>query len=737
MSNFSFMTDLINSLLAPLPSAPPAPASAPASAPAPAAAPAVAYADDPWMRTVGSRRAAAVPAAAVFAPPPSALAPAGAISDADLDWALMQGRPQSEQDLGRVRALDGVGLQYRGDYNADGDPWRALTQADIDSMRAQQWDRNNPQNFQQARGAGLFGPGFGGDGMSATSLDEFLAQLFESKGLDEQQAIAAAKRGLAAHEAQFGQGYTTATPISNLFNQYIFPAAGVASDASLDSIPGWTVADAESRGGAARAREHGGDFGSATGLGQILSFESSRFGDTIDELLNRPEDLRFRWHGNTAQDSQNAQAKGIDTSGGEWAHQVAKTAVGGMMGAAGGDAAAGSEAASGAGAASGETVSTAGKLRSMFADLPDWAQSLTKSYGTNFVNSGGDPVAAAKSTAIGAGINYGANAAAPYINDTVDYFNAPADAGGGFDPRRMQLVAADTGMFDVQQPLVGPASVIGPDGVARSAQPTPMGGWEAPAAGQSFIGDPLNLGAIPGLSMPAAVSEQGDPTNPPPEPAKSNITSQDLQRYAKIGQQLYSLLGSEPDGPSRPAEDASQEEQQQYLADVVNYLGLDAQTMADAGLTPGSPEYTAYILDQADTIIAQVLGGIDVDSADLAQQLRTKTDKELQALQRALYVRGQLGQQMGAGTYTDPSTGNAEEVIGPGMFNPSTAAYQRGLAGRVNRLAGLQGADARQQLQGMLGRNSDMFGMQAQQDQRFEQAKLDDDEQRRRGMLAY
>lgn len=365
-----------------------------------------------------------------------------------------------------------------------------------------------------------------------------------------------------------------------------------------------------------------------------------------------------------------------------------------------------------------------------------------------FMN-GGDWRAALTNYGLGQGLEAGADFAAPYVNDAVV---GAKNYDLGFDPKRGVQVAdasggVPIGMFD-KQSLSGPASVIGPDGVVRSAQPNAFGGWAAPAAGQSFIGDPLNAinaGALTGAASMMPAAPETDPTfggalkesqpgvyAPPSAPA---VTSADLQRYVKIGQSLNTILGAH-DGPPPPAADATPEEQAQYATDIVNYLGLDAQTMADAGLTPGSPEYTKYILDQADAIISQVMGDLDVNADDLAAQLRTKTDQELQQLQRALYVRGQLGTQASAGTYTDPFTGTSQEVVGPGMFDPNTAAYQRGLAGNVDQLGGLRGSQAYDYLQQLLGRDSDPFGMQAQQDQQFELAKLNDEAQRRRGMFS-
>jgi hypothetical protein len=274
----------------------------------------------------------------------------------------------------------------------------------------------------------------------------------------------------------------------------------------------------------------------------------------------------------------------------------------------------------------------------------------------------------------------------------------------------------------------------GPDGAASYSTPatTTMG-----AEGMlSFDVPTMSLSSAP--LMPAAVVDEdpaayeGDLT---PETADPLVTPEDLQRYAKIAKKVYDLV-QQPDGPQQ-SEGQSDEE---YAGQLVDYLGLDPQTMADAGLTPGTPEYYEYIMAQADAIISQVLGDMDVDSEQFAQQLRTKTTEEQQSLVRALYVRGQMDQLMGSGTYTDPTSGEAVDVIGPdgSTFNPGLGGYQAGLAGDIDELGGLRGNDAMDYLQGMLGRRPDFFGMQAQADEQFELAKRteQDDERKRRGMFS-
>lgn len=192
-----------------------------------------------------------------------------AISDADLNWALFNGGGHIVQGDAGISWSPGG---YEGGVAPE--DARAITQADIDSLRAQAWDRSNPQTLSQAREAGLFGPALAQN----PAADEFLSKLFQSKGLNEQQAIEAAKKGAQAHQASFGQGYTPGSSLSGIFNDFIFPAAGVAADPNLETMQGWTRQDAEERGKAAADRNHGGL--SDLGLGSFLHDASSAFVDT-------------------------------------------------------------------------------------------------------------------------------------------------------------------------------------------------------------------------------------------------------------------------------------------------------------------------------------------------------------------------------------------------------------------------------------------------------------------------
>ena len=233
------------------------------------------------------------------------------------------------------------------------------------------------------------------------------------------------------------------------------------------------------------------------------------------------------------------------------------------------------------------------------------------------------------------------------------------------------------------------------------------------------------------------------------------VTGKDLQKYLKVAKTVYGMFGGEdealrgaPQRPQRP-DDAdedwqpSPEQEAEYGRQVVEYLGLDPATIAEAGFDPGSPEYLEYVLSQADSIIRQVLGDLDPETEDFVGRLRTKSGKELEQLKRALYVRGQLGVLVGPGRYTDPFTGIDEDVAAqPGKrFQPSIAAWQRGLARSAEELAGKSAQEGKRFLGGMFDRNPDLFRMQSQRDARRLQEILaqlspeDDLKRKRRGMF--
>jgi hypothetical protein len=195
-------------------------------------------------------------------------------------------------------------------------------------------------------------------------------------------------------------------------------------------------------------------------------------------------------------------------------------------------------------------------------------------------------------------------------------------------------------------------------------------------------------------------------------------------------------------GTEKPWEDLTPEETEDYFEDVVEYLGLDTAALAEAGFVPGTREYLNFVLEEIDAIIRRVIGDANPDDEDFSGMLRSKTEKDLQDLRRALYVRGQLGSFVGPGSYEDPFTGIMEDVAAPegARFQPGVAAYQRGIARKGEELAGKRGEEAKGFLRGMLGGNPDIYGMQAKMDARalreaFETRPMSALKRKRRGMF--
>jgi hypothetical protein len=351
--------------------------------------------------------------------------------------------------------------------------------------------------------------------------------------------------------------------------------------------------------------------------------------------------------------------------------------------------------------------------------------------------AGAPPEDVAKNAGLAWLVGQGADAAAPYVSETVDQMR-----------KLWTDIEASEGTFQQGSGMFQPSGAPGAPIFSTPAEPGLFGAASTPAmttfAGPtgSALGGSIAPAAMSGmLALDPALAEEdaanrdaleaGDYPAEAPEPT---VTGEQLRGYAKAAQKIYDMLG-EPEGAPARREGQSDDEYAQGLGD---YLGLDAQAMADAGLQPGTPEYMEFILAQADYVIQSVIGDVDVDSADLAAQFRGKTEAEMQQLRRALYVRGQMEQMRGAGRYEDPFTGVEQEVVGEGMFDPNVAAYQRGRAQDVESLAGMGGGEAVSFLDEILGRRGDPFGMQASADERYEQDRLrlpEEDLRRRRGMF--
>lgn len=406
---------------------------------------------------------------------------------------------------------------------------------------------------------------------------------------------------------------------------------------------------------------------------------------------------------------------GAAFGGGTTGGMLAGAGIGALTGGMRGDDILQSALAGGLG---GGSASALGSSLATTAGLPEWLGKGITGVGAGMLG-GGDFEDALKNYAIGQGTGAAADFAAPYVSDFVDSVGSGDWLAGAADDE----ILANLDQQDVD--------AVSPELQYTNAALNNLDVQDMEATSPAFR-DTFGFNSLANL-------DQQDAEATSPELAKEplTVTGEDLQKYAKIAKTVDEVLGSPEDAPQR----AEGQTEAAYQEQLVEYLGLDVETMAAAGLQPGTQEYTDYILDQADRVIEQILGDVEgVDAEELSAMLRSKTADEQMQLQRALYVRGQLGTSVNSGTYTDPFSGTQQEVMGEG-FNPSVAAHQRGLASDVDTLAGMGGEEGFDFLQGMLNRDVDLFGMQGRADARYEQAlreqQLDDERKRRRGMFSY
>jgi hypothetical protein len=376
--------------------------------------------------------------------------------------------------------------------------------------------------------------------------------------------------------------------------------------------------------------------------------------------------------------------------------------------------------------------------------------------------TGRNPLVGAATGGISGGLGY---YAAPVVKSAFDTFSPDiqyADAlgetkqtAGMFGdlsasesvPADFFAPAADDQSGAYLRSAIGPTASQVPGMPVASALPGMLGsGYDR------VTGVPYDVAT--GMATGSAVPAQFDGTlesllgvaapadaQPTPERQQPKVKEPSLLDTAgkalKIGNMLAQMNeGAPADAPQR-AEGQSDADYAQALA---TYIQVDAQALADLGLAPGTPEYYEYLMSQLDATVTAMTQEIDVNAADLQQQLRGKTDAELTALRRALFVRGQLEQLMGSGTYTDPFTGRAEEVITNGrQVQPGVAAYHRGLGRTIGDFADLAPRDRQQAFGDFLGRDTDIYGMQARADARAEKVAqaqaLFEDMKRRRGMF--
>ena len=371
-----------------------------------------------------------------------------------------------------------------------------------------------------------------------------------------------------------------------------------------------------------------------------------------------------------------------------------------------------------------------------------------------FAVSGGDPASvlsqeALKNLAVDYGIGTGINAASsafsapadgsPDLSGATELAGEPWKRRGMFsDP--LLLAQTDTGnlsdaigiaglneldLADVGAPYGGIGAATG-EGTALATADSdvvPIAGLNEMDLTDVGAGGGVLRGSVTGGMLPVGDLNGPGPSEQPKPPTEAEQRAQQAAKYAERIAKFGRALAQLHDGQGQP-EDAPQRQDDQSNADysqtLVQYANLDPQALADQGLTPGTPEYYQYVMDQMDAIINQVTNGVDENGKDLAQQLRGKTREELDALERALFVRGQMNQLMGSGHYTDPVSGTGQDVVAPKgkQVNPALAAYTTGLARSADELARMTPGEASRFIGGMLDRNPDLYGMQARADAR-------------------
>jgi hypothetical protein len=185
---------------------------------------------------------------------------------------------------------------------------------------------------------------------------------------------------------------------------------------------------------------------------------------------------------------------------------------------------------------------------------------------------------------------------------------------------------------------------------------------------------------------------------------------------------------------------------------AIEYLGLDPKSFEAQGLMPGTQEYLDYILAQADAIVAAAFGGdptalLEGETVEgLQAAMRGKTADEMQALIRALNVKGVLGATGFGGEAVDPFTGQVQGLgpIAGAVTDPSRSAAMRGYAGMFGEMAGMTGPEARMAFRDFLKRDVDLFDLRKAADERrlagmlqAAQGQMSDEDVRRKQWLQY
>lgn len=327
--------------------------------------------------------------------------------------------------------------------------------------------------------------------------------------------------------------------------------------------------------------------------------------------------------------------------------------------------------------------------------------------------SGGDPLKAALTAGA---LTSGSEAAAPIVNNAIDSVKS------GMLPVQ---VADATG--ETNTPLFSPHSYMNQPGFLNAPSiDEALKNTTSPVYGDVPEGVTIEPGSFQGYDpvtgravfTPPATPQPTAPKIEKPTPSPEQRDQQTANELLQIGQALTKIYAGHPAPVDAPQRQAGQSDAQ-YGQSLVQYAqsnvgGFNADALN--GLTPGTPQYYQAVMDQMDSIIERATAGVDLNGKDLESQLRAKGQKEIQALDRALYIRGQLGTLMGSGSYVDPFTGQSQDINTNGMLvNPAVAAYQRGLAGTAEQIAGQDQGTATQSIKNLIARNPDLYNMQANQ----------------------
>ena len=363
----------------------------------------------------------------------------------------------------------------------------------------------------------------------------------------------------------------------------------------------------------------------------------------------------------------------------------------------------------------------------MFPDLP-WLSSVARG-----AAAGGTGAALRGGNIVESGIVGGVTGGLSKIGQPIAPVTAPTIPEEAYNYDFDELIA--------QNRLAGP--LASPESIAAFLEtvPTAVPGTELPIGGGMLdITDPgaLDFARISGnliASTDSSAKEQSVEKVPVAEklveklPVEEKPAQERQVDYGKVAKTLYSIYRSVkgadlPDVPQferpRQKEDQSDEE---YLAEIsglaLDYLGLDVDILIEEGYEPNTQDVLNYIRTFVDDTIVAAFGGVDPSEIEgepldnLLRQLHNFSEKEIEALLRALYVRGALGVMSFQEWAADPFTGEREFIGAESAKQPDIAAAKRGHARVLESVARQTPGEARRSIKGMLGRSVDLFGLDA------------------------